>query len=137
MLLNVLSRLPPWSSLRARSVKSFCDFRKMTCRDLTAFSPFWHEKILFFKYSYVKSTKAYLCPNIINFDTVDVMWASPWRSDEFLLTLSLFVAFIIGRYCENFEIYIQNSGMWVGTKKIWKLVQHKQFISMEITVLCN
>ena len=32
----------------ARSVSSFCDFRKITFRDLTAFSPFWHEKILCF-----------------------------------------------------------------------------------------
>ena len=31
----------------ARSVSSFCDFQKMTFRDLTAFSPFWHEKIFF------------------------------------------------------------------------------------------
>ena len=32
-LLNVLNRPRPWSSLRARSVSSFCDFRKMTSRD--------------------------------------------------------------------------------------------------------
>ena len=32
----------------ARSVSSFCDFRKMTFRDLTKFSPFWCEKILCF-----------------------------------------------------------------------------------------
>ena len=44
--LNVLNRLPPWSSLRARwPVSSFCDFRKIAFRDLTAFSPSWHEKI--------------------------------------------------------------------------------------------
>ena len=32
----------------ARSVSSFCDFRKMTFRDLTAFPPFWCKKILCF-----------------------------------------------------------------------------------------
>ena len=44
----ILSRLHPWSSLRARSASSICDFRKMTFRDLTAFSPFCCEKILCF-----------------------------------------------------------------------------------------
>ena len=32
----------------ARSVSSLCDFRKMTFRYLTAFSPFWNKKILCF-----------------------------------------------------------------------------------------
>ena len=32
----------------ARSVSSFCDFWKITFRDLTAFSPFWQEIILCF-----------------------------------------------------------------------------------------
>ena len=39
--------------LRARSVSSFCDFRKITFRDLTAFSPFWIEQILCFSYIFI------------------------------------------------------------------------------------
>ena len=45
-------RLPPWSSLRARSVSSFYDFRKITCRDLTSFFSFLpRENLVFFWYS--------------------------------------------------------------------------------------
>ena len=44
---------PPSSSLRALSVSSFCDFRKMTFLDLTAFFSFLTgENLVFSRYSY-------------------------------------------------------------------------------------
>ena len=59
----------------------------MTFRDLTTFSPFWIEKILCFLDILIKKYKAYLCPNIINFDSVDFSERRPeevisffWRS---------------------------------------------------------
>ena len=71
----------------ARSVSSFCDFRKMTFRDLTAFSPYWRKKILCFSDILIKEFKAYLCPNITDFDSVDFSECRPeevisffWRS---------------------------------------------------------
>ena len=52
-VLNVLNRLPPWSSLRAHSVSSFCDFQKITFRDLTEFFSFLsRENLVFFRYFY-------------------------------------------------------------------------------------
>ena len=71
----------------ARSVSSFCDFRKITFRDLTAFSPFEVRKSCVFQIFLLRSIKAYLCPNIINFDCVDFSERRPeevvsffWRS---------------------------------------------------------
>ena len=54
-------------------MSSFCDFRKMTFRDLTAFFSFSkRENLVFFQiFLLLRSIKAYLCPNIINFDRVD------------------------------------------------------------------
>ena len=50
LLLNALNIGCPRG---ARSVSSFCDFRKMTFRDLTAFLSFLtRENIVFFRYSY-------------------------------------------------------------------------------------
>ena len=70
----------------ARWVSSFCDFRKITFGDLTAFCFFWWEKILCFS-DILKSIQAYLCPNIINFDSMDFSERRPekvisffWRS---------------------------------------------------------
>ena len=71
-----------------RSVSSFCDFWKMTFHDLTAFYPFWKEKMsCFFRYILLRGIKAYLCPNIIYFDSVDFSEPCPeevisffWRS---------------------------------------------------------
>ena len=68
----------------ARSVSSFCDFRKMTFCDFTHFSPFGH-KFCFFRYSW--SIKAHLCPNI-NFDGVSF---SERRSEEVMFLLTLIV----------------------------------------------
>ena len=72
----------------ARSVSSFCDFRKMTFRDLTAFFSFFEaRKSCVFQIFLLRSIKAYLCPNIINFDSVDFSEHRPeevisffWRS---------------------------------------------------------
>ena len=54
----------------ARSVSSFCDFRKMTFRDLTAFFSFLtRENLVFFRYSYQRVVQLIiLCSIIINFD---------------------------------------------------------------------
>ena len=50
---------------------SFCDFQKMTFCDLTAFFSFlMRENLVFFRFL-LRSIKAYLCPNIINFYSVD------------------------------------------------------------------
>ena len=82
-----MNRPPPWSSLKARSVSSFCDFRKMTFRDQTVFSPVWSENILCFFIFLLRSIKAYLCPKMIHFDAVDFSERRPeevisffWRS---------------------------------------------------------
>ena len=79
----------------AHSVSSFCNFWKMTFIDFTTFSPFWHKQtnVVFLQMFLLllRSTKAYLCPNWINFDGVDF---SEHRSEEvlikFLLTLSAY-----------------------------------------------
>ena len=62
----------------------------MTCRDLTAFSPFWHKKILCFSDILIKEYWSLFVPNITNFDAVDF---SERRPEEvmFLLTLSVHV----------------------------------------------
>ena len=39
----------------------------------------------------LRSIKAYLCPNIVNFDSVDFSERRPWRSDKFLLTRSVYL----------------------------------------------
>ena len=80
----------------ARSVSSFCDFRKMTFPDLTAiFSFLMRENLVFLKIFLLKSIKAYLCPNIINFDSVNFSERRPeevisffWRSVYFNHSLS-------------------------------------------------
>ena len=55
---NVLNRLPPWSSLRACSVGSFCNFQKITFWDFTAFFSFLtRENLVFFRYSYEEVLK--------------------------------------------------------------------------------
>ena len=72
----------------ARSVSSFCDFRKITFRDLTAYFSFlMREKSWVFQIFLLRSIKAYLCPNIINFDSGDFSERRPeemisffWRS---------------------------------------------------------
>ena len=85
----------------ARSVSSFCDFRKMTFRDLTAFPPFSREKSCVFQIFLLRSIKAYLFPNIINFDSVDFSERRPeevisfcWRS-VYLYTRDVFDRCII------------------------------------------
>ena len=54
-------------------MSSFCDFRKMTFRDFTIFFSFLtgKKKSCVFQIFLLRSIKAYLCPNIINFDSVD------------------------------------------------------------------
>ena len=60
----------------------------MTFRDLTAFFSFLkRENLVFFQIFLLRSIKAYLCPNIINFDSVDFSERRPeevvsffWRS---------------------------------------------------------
>ena len=72
----------------ARSVSSFCDFRKITFRDLTRiFLLFDARKSCVFQIFLLRSIKAYLCPNIINFDSVNFSECRPeevisffWRS---------------------------------------------------------
>ena len=74
----------------ARLVSSFCDFRK---NDISWFNHifllFEARKSCVFQIFLLRSIKAYLCPYIINFDSLE--WASPWRSDKFLLTLSVVI----------------------------------------------
>ena len=74
-------------ALKAHSMSSFCNFRKITFGDLTEFSLSWHKNILCFSDILIRSIKAYLCPNIINFDRVDFSEHRPeevisffWRS---------------------------------------------------------
>ena len=58
--------------LRGALVSSFCDFRNMAFRDLTAFSLIFDtRKSCVFLIFLLRSIKDYLCPNIINFDSVD------------------------------------------------------------------
>ena len=52
-------------------MSSFCDFRKMTFHDLTHFLLFEKRKYCVFQIFFLRGIKAYLCPNIINFDSVD------------------------------------------------------------------
>ena len=53
-------------------MSSFCDFRKMTFRDVNRmFLLFDARKSCVFQIFLLRSIKAYLCPNIINFDSVD------------------------------------------------------------------
>ena len=48
------------------------DFRQNDFRDLTTFFSFlMREKSCVFQIFLLRSIKAYLCPNIINFDSVD------------------------------------------------------------------
>ena len=62
----------------ARSASSICDFRKMTFRDLTAFFYFLlGENLVFYQIFLLRSIKAYLCANIINFDSVDFSGRRP------------------------------------------------------------
>ena len=76
-------------SLRgARSVSSFCDFQKMTFRDLTAFFSFLIWENLVFQIFLLRSIKAYLYPNIIKFDSVDFNERRP-EEVMFLLTLGV------------------------------------------------
>ena len=53
-------------------MSSFCDFRKMKFRDLTAFFSFFTREnvVKLIQMFLLRSIKAYLCPNIINFDSV-------------------------------------------------------------------
>ena len=51
-------------------MSNFCDFRKMTFRDLTTFFSFLKRENLVFQIFLLRSIKDYLCPNI-NFDNVD------------------------------------------------------------------
>ena len=74
----------------ARSVSSFCNFRKITFRDLTTFLSFLMRENVF-QIFLLRSIKAYLCPNIIKFDSVDFSERRPeevisffWRSVYFL-----------------------------------------------------
>ena len=72
----------------ARLVSSFCNFRKMTFHDLTpVFSLFDARKSCVFQIFLLRSIKAYVCPNIIKFDSVDFSGRRPeevisffWRS---------------------------------------------------------
>ena len=53
-------------------MSSFSDFRKITFRDLTAFFSFLTPEYLVFSDILIKEVfTAYLCPNIIHFDSVD------------------------------------------------------------------
>ena len=59
-------------------MSSFCDFRKMTFRDLTAFFSFlMRENLVLFQIFLLRSIKAYLCPNIIKFDSLDFSGRRP------------------------------------------------------------
>ena len=67
-----MNRPPPWSSHRARSVSSFCDFRKMTIFVIEPYFLLLEVRIsCVFLIFLLRSIKAYLCPNIINFNAVD------------------------------------------------------------------
>ena len=60
----------------------------MTFRDLTAFFSFCCDKnLVFFQIFLLRSIKAYLCANIINFDSADVSGRRPEEVISFLLTL--------------------------------------------------
>ena len=53
-------------------MSSFCDFRKMTFRDFNRiFLLFDGRKSCVFQIFLLRSIKAYLCRNIIDFDSVD------------------------------------------------------------------
>ena len=75
---------------RLRGARSdFCDFRKITFRDLTPFFLLFEaRKSCDFQIFLLRSIKAYLCPNIIHFDSVDFSERRPegsvlsffWRS---------------------------------------------------------
>ena len=82
----------------ARSVSSFLRFSKKLPFVISPhFSPFWHEKISFvFQIFLLMSIKAYLCPNMIDFDNVDFSERRPeevksffWRSVYFKSALVL------------------------------------------------
>ena len=72
----------------ARSVSSFCDFRKMTFLWFNRIFSFLTPKIsCVYQIFLLRSIKAYLCPNIIHFDGVDFSERRPeevisffWRS---------------------------------------------------------
>ena len=85
-----MNRPPPWSSLRARSVSSFCDFRKKLPFVIKPYCLLFEARIpCVFLIFLSRNIKAYLCPNMINFNAMDF---SERRPEEvmFLLTLSVF-----------------------------------------------
>ena len=53
--------------------------------DLTAFSPFYARKSCVFQIFLLRSIKAYLCPNIINFDSMDFSECRPEEVISFFL----------------------------------------------------
>ena len=84
--------------LRARKASSFCDFWIMTSCDFRAFHPFRLKQTLTFVIymCLIRSIKAYLCVNMINFDAVDfsecrfeevisLYWLSVYLSDKSVL----------------------------------------------------
>ena len=58
---------------RAMEARSFCEFKKITFCDFTAFSIFWHKQTYVCKICLIGSNihVAYTCPNMINFNAVD------------------------------------------------------------------
>ena len=78
---------------RARSVSSFCDFRKWPFVIKPNFLLFEARISCVFLIFLLRSIKAYLCPNIINFDAVDFTERRPdevisffWRSVYIIYT---------------------------------------------------
>ena len=71
--------------LPAREASSFCDFFKLTLCNFTTYFSFLTDVILYF----VRCALANLCPSMIHFYLVDLVSVANWRSDKFLLTLSV------------------------------------------------
>ena len=75
----------------ARLLSSFCDFRKMTIRDLTSFSSFFDtEKSCVFQIFLLRSIKAYLCPNKLLLILIAWILVSVALKKWFFFTLSVF-----------------------------------------------
>ena len=84
---NLMNRLPPWSSLGEQ-------FLRFSINDLSwfhlIFLLFDTRKSCVFQIFLLRSIKAYLCPNIIDFDSMDFSERRPEEVIKFLLTLSVY-----------------------------------------------
>ena len=65
------------SRVRGARSEQYLRFRKITFRDLTAFLLFAERKSCVFQIFLLRSIKAYLCANIINYDGVDFSGRRP------------------------------------------------------------